>query len=57
MYIDELIAELYSRFDIKVSRKNLSNTLNRWISGGKRLRIGISNSVGRPCRVCECASC
>ena len=36
MHLDQMVTELESRYSISVTRKNLANTLNRWLSRGKR---------------------
>ena len=35
MHLDQMVTELESRYSISVTRKNLANTLNRWLSRGK----------------------
>ena len=44
MHLDEIIKALHRRFQIRVSRKNLANTLNRWLARGKKFNRVAANT-------------
>lgn len=44
VHVDELIKELKSRFNMKISSKNLVNTVNRWVARKRRFKRTAPNT-------------